>query len=72
MGRWRWWRWLNRSNKRYNTGKPGVVTTTNAHGPSDGQAVTLTDVVGMTEVNGNEYYADVLTPLLLLYIPMML
>ena len=40
---------------------PGVVTTSNAHGLSDGQAVTLTDVVGMTEVNGNEYYADVLT-----------
>jgi len=40
---------------------PGVVTTTSAHGLSDGQAVTLTDVVGMTEVNGNEYRADVLT-----------
>jgi len=40
---------------------PGVVTTTEAHGLSDGQPVTLTDVVGMTEVNGNEYYADVLT-----------
>jgi len=40
---------------------PGVITTAEAHGLSDGQPVTITDVVGMTELNGNEYYADVLS-----------
>ena len=40
---------------------PGVVTTTVAHQLSDGQAVTITDVVGMTALNGNQYYADVLS-----------
>ena len=40
---------------------PGVVTTTDVHGLTDGQAVTITDVVGMTEVNGNQYYANVIT-----------
>jgi hypothetical protein len=33
---------------------PGVVTST-AHGFSDGDTVTIQDVVGMTEVNGNSY-----------------
>jgi len=40
---------------------PGVVTTTVAHQLNDGQAVTITDVVGMTALNGNQYYADVLS-----------
>ena len=40
---------------------PGVVTTVLNHNLSEGQGVTLTSVVGMTEVNGNEYYADVLS-----------
>ena len=39
----------------------GVVTTDSAHGLYDGQSVTIVDVVGMTELNGNDYYADVLT-----------
>ena len=40
---------------------PGVVTTSNAHGFTEGIAVTITDVGGMTQVNGNEYYMDILT-----------
>jgi len=40
---------------------PGVVTTDVAHGLGEGQAVTITDVVGMIELNGNEYYADVIS-----------
>jgi len=40
---------------------PGVLTTTLAHGFTDGIAVTITDVGGMTQVNGNEYYMDILT-----------
>jgi len=40
---------------------PVVVTTSTAHGLIDGQRVTITDVVGMTQLNGNTYYADVLT-----------
>lgn len=40
---------------------PVVVTTTSAHGLTDGQQVTITDIVGMTELNGNTYYANVLT-----------
>jgi len=38
-----------------------VITTTNAHGFTEGIAVTITDVSGMTEVNGNEYFMDILT-----------
>ena len=40
---------------------PVVVTTTNAHSFTEGIAVTITDVTGMTQVNGNEYYMNVLT-----------
>ena len=40
---------------------PGVVTTSSAHNLSDGQEVTISNVQGMTEVNGQKYYADVLT-----------
>jgi len=40
---------------------PGVVATTNAHGFTEGIAVTITDVTGMTQVNGNEYFMDILT-----------
>lgn len=40
---------------------PVVVTTTNAHDFTEGTEVTITDVVGMTQLNGNEYYMDILT-----------
>jgi len=40
---------------------PVVVTTDAAHGFGDGQKVTITDVVGMTELNGNSYFVDTLT-----------
>ena len=40
---------------------PGVVTTSSAHNLSDGQEIGLSSVEGMTEVNGQKYYADVLT-----------
>lgn len=40
---------------------PIVVTTDAAHGFGDGQKVTITDVVGMTELNGNSYFVDTLT-----------
>ena len=40
---------------------PGVVTTTTSHGFSDGDQVTFTDIVGMTELNGNAYFCDVLS-----------
>lgn len=38
---------------------PVVVTTSSAHGLNNGQKLTITDVVGMVELNGNSYYADV-------------
>ena len=40
---------------------PVVVTTSNPHSFTEGIAVTITDVAGMTELNGNEYYMNVLT-----------
>ena len=40
---------------------PVVITTTSDHQFTEGIAVTITDVVGMTELNGNEYYMDILT-----------
>jgi len=40
---------------------PVVVTTTSSHSYTEGSEVTITDVIGMTEVNGNEYYMDILT-----------
>jgi hypothetical protein len=40
---------------------PVVITTTSQHQFTEGIPVTITDVVGMTELNGNEYYMDVLT-----------
>ena len=40
---------------------PVVITTTNAHDYTEGTPVTIVDVIGMTQLNGNEYYADVLT-----------
>jgi hypothetical protein len=40
---------------------PAVVTTTTEHGFTQGGAVTITDVKGMTEVNGNEYFVAILS-----------
>lgn len=40
---------------------PGVVTTTAPHEFSDGQQVTFTDVGGMTQLNGNAYFCNILT-----------
>jgi len=40
---------------------PAVVTTTEDNFFTDGSRVTITDAQGMTELNGNSYYADVLT-----------
>jgi len=40
---------------------PIVIATTAAHNLSNGQQITITDVVGTTELNGNSYFADVVT-----------
>lgn len=40
---------------------PVVITTTNAHSFTESIAVTITDITGMTQLNGNEYYMDILT-----------
>jgi hypothetical protein len=40
---------------------PAVVTTSNNHEFTEGTEVTITDVVGMTQVNGEEYFMDILT-----------
>ncbi len=40
---------------------PVVITTNTVHDFTEGTPVTIVDVVGMTQLNGNEYYADVLT-----------
>lgn len=40
---------------------PGVVTTTTNNLFTDGLKVTITDARGMTQLNGNTYYTDVLS-----------
>jgi phage tail protein X len=40
---------------------PGVVTTTQDNFFTDGTEVTITNVLGMTQLNGNSYYVNVLT-----------
>ena len=40
---------------------PGVVTTTQDNFFTNGTEVTITNVLGMTQLNGNSYYVDVLT-----------
>jgi len=40
---------------------PAVVTTTGNNFFTDGSRVTITDAQGMVELNGNSYYANVLT-----------
>ncbi|MAB59957.1 MAG: hypothetical protein CMO46_05370 [Verrucomicrobiales bacterium] len=52
---------VSKSISNITAASPVVVTTTNAHAFTDGTEVTLVDVVGMTNVNGNEYFMDVLT-----------
>ena len=52
---------VSKSISNITAASPVVVTTTNAHSFTDGTEVTLVDVVGMTNVNGNEYFMDVLT-----------
>ena len=52
---------VSKSISNITAANPVVVTTTNAHAFTDGTEVTLVDVVGMTNVNGNEYFMDVLT-----------
>ena len=40
---------------------PGVVTTTQDNFFTDGTQITVTNVGGMTQLNGNSYYVNVLT-----------
>jgi len=40
---------------------PIVIQTTSAHSFTEGRPVTIVDVVGTTQLNGNEYYMDILT-----------
>ena len=40
---------------------PLVVTTTGSHGLTDGELVTIENISGTTELNGNNYYVDVLS-----------
>ena len=40
---------------------PVVITSDASHGFVDGTEIQITDIVGMTELNSNTYYVDVLT-----------
>ena len=40
---------------------PGVVTTTQDNFFTEGAQITITDVNGMTQLNGNSYYVNILT-----------
>ena len=42
---------------------PVVISTSSAHGFYEGQPVTITGVNGMTELNGNEYYVNIISTL---------
>jgi hypothetical protein len=42
---------------------PVVINTTSAHGFYEGQPVTITGVNGMTQLNGEEYYVDIISTL---------
>jgi hypothetical protein len=42
---------------------PVSISTSSAHGFYEGQPVTITGVNGMTELNGNEYYANIVDTL---------
>jgi len=39
---------------------PIAITTSSAHGLVDGDQILISNVVGMTEINGNDYYVDVI------------
>lgn len=39
---------------------PVAITTTSAHGLVDGDQILLSNVGGMVEINGNDYYVDVI------------
>ena len=41
---------------------PVVIQTSANHGLADGELINITGVVGMTQLNNNVYYIDVLTP----------
>ncbi len=43
------------------TANPAVVTTTQDNFFTDGAEITITNAAGMTDLNGNTYYANVLT-----------
>ena len=51
---------VSKSISAITQGNPARVTTTNAHGFTEGTPVTIVDVVGMTNLNGNEYFMDVI------------
>ena len=40
---------------------PLVITTTGSHGLTDGELVTIENISGTTELNGNNYYVDALS-----------
>lgn len=42
---------------------PVVINTSSAHGFYEGQPVTITGVNGMTQLNGNEYYVNIISTL---------
>ena len=52
---------VSKSIQNITTTNPVVITTTNAHAFTDGTEVTIVDVVGTTQLNGNEYFMDVQT-----------
>ena len=51
---------VSKSISAITQGNPARVTTTNAHGYTEATPVTIVDVVGMTNLNGNEYFMDVI------------
>ena len=40
---------------------PLVITTTGSHGLTNGKLITIEDITGTTQLNGNSYYVDVLS-----------
>ena len=51
---------VSKSISAITQGNPARVTTTNAHGYTEATPVTIVDVLGMTNLNGNEYFMDVI------------